>query len=505
MTSMPLILRSLALCCALLVHAAAAHGQTVQVRGRGDAEHDRYLERLVTSGDYHVIARDTLLGPNDTIPGTALVLGVTVRLEGVIAGDLVIVDGNVFVRPTARIMGDVRNIAGGLYYSELAAVIGSVRSDPNAPYRVEHRDDGIVLIRGTTAHSVFVLAGFRGVLIPTYDRVDGLALSVGAGYMLPRIGDVEPVVRGRLDYRSQRGAFTGGVELAAARRRTEVAVGAERTTITNERWIRSDLNNSISAIVQGRDRRDYYAADRGYVELRRLLESGPRVTNAFLRAQVEDAQSLAARNPWSLFGDFRRENITVLESRITSAGIGAGTVWTLPQQFIEIAAAAELAGDLFDGAYSFARYEIDATWAMAALANHTLTIEPHVQGPLPGTDSLPLQRWSFVGGSGTLYTFADAQFRGDRVAFVETEYSIPLPPRLRVRILGRPSLDLLHSAGMAWTAGESPDLEQNVGIRLRFNMLYFRAITHPSRFIDDAEFAVGVSFPRRAYPWQTAQ
>jgi hypothetical protein len=475
------------------------------VRGRGDADNDRYLQRLVQSGDYQLIVGDTLLARDDTIHGTALVLGSTVRLEGIITGDLVIVDANVFVRPTARIVGDVRNIAGGLYYSELAAVIGTVHSEPNAAYRVEHADDGTVVIRGTTTESALVLYGIRGLQIPTYDRVDGLTVSLAAGYLTPRIGDVEPIVRGRVDYRSQRGEFTGGLELAAARRRTEVAVGAERTTLTRERWIRSDLNNSISSLLQGKDRRDYYAADRGYVEVRRLLESGARVTNAYARAQIEDAAPLTAHDPWSVTGEFREDNIPVAESRITSAVIGVSTIWTAPLQMLEVAAATEFARDLLDGDYSFGRYEVDASWAMAALANHTLSIEPHVQGPLPGTESLPLQRWSFVGGSGTLYTFDIAEFRGDRVAFVETTYSIPLPRRLRIRLLGRPHLELLHLGGMAWSAAQSADLEQNIGIRLRFNMLYLRAVTHPSRFADDAEFAVGVSFPRRPYPWQAGQ
>lgn len=502
MTVTTYITRAIALCCTLLSSAAAVDAQAVSVRGRGDAENDRFLRRLVESGDYELVAHDTLLARNDTIHATALVLGGTMRLEGVITGDLVLVDANVFVRPTARIMGDVRSIAAGLYYSELAAVIGTVHSEPNAPYRVEQREDGSLVILGTTAESAVVLYGLRGAQIPTYDRVDGLTLSLAGGFLIPRIGDVEPIVRGRVDYRTERSEFTGGAEVAAARRRTEVAVGAERTTVTNERWIRSDLNNSISSLLQGKDRRDYYAADRGYLELRRLLESGPRVSRAYIRAQVEDADPLAAGDPWSLTGEFRADNIPVTESRITSAIVGGSTVWTLPQHVIEIDALSEFAGDVLAGDHSFGRYAVDASWAMAALANHTLRIQPHVQGPLPGTRSLPLQRWSFVGGSGTLHTFAIAEFRGDRVAFVETEYSIPLPRRLRIRLLGRPNLDLLHMAGMAWSAAESPGFEQNIGLRLRFNMLYLRAVTHPSRFTDDVEFSVGASFPRRAYPWE---
>ena len=218
MTATSYILRSLLLCCVLLTAASAVAAQTVTVRGRGDAENDRFLQRLIESGGYEVIASDTLLARNDTIHGTALVVGTTARLEGVITGDLVIVDANVFVRPTARIMGDVRNIAGGLYYSELAAVIGTVHSEPNASYRVD-RDNGSIVIHGTTAESALVLYGFKGIQIPTYDRVDGLTASVGAGYLLPRIGDLEPIIRGRLDYRTERSEFTGGLELAAARRR----------------------------------------------------------------------------------------------------------------------------------------------------------------------------------------------------------------------------------------------------------------------------------------------
>ena len=499
------LVRSLALGCLFLAAAEALSAQNVEVRGRGDAENDRFLQRLAESGEYTMLARDTLLARNDTVHGTALVVGGTTRLEGVITGDLVIVDANVFVRPTARIMGDVRNLAGGLYYSELAAVIGTIHSEPNAPYRVHTNDDGSVVILGTIVESSFVFYGVRGIDIPTYDRVDGLTLSVGGGYLVPRIGDVEPILRGRLDYRTERSEFTGGLELAAARRRTEVAVGAERTTMTNERWIRSDVTNSISSFIQAKDRRDYYAADRGYFEVRRLLERGPRVTNAYVRAQVEDAERLVAGDPWSITGEFRPENIPVADSRITSAVIGGTSTWRHPLHVFEIDALAEFASDLLDGDYSFSRYEIDASWAMAALANHTLTIEPHVQGPLPGTESLPFQRWSFVGGSGTLNTYDIAEFRGDRVAFVETEYSIPLPRRLQIRLLGRPNFDLLHMAGMAWSHGQSPAFEQNIGVRLRFNMLYLRAVTHPSRFTDDAEFSVSVSFPRTPYPWQTAQ
>jgi hypothetical protein len=88
---------------ALLVFASGALAQRVELRGRGDVDTDIFLRRLINSGAYVLIARDTLLSHNDTIPGTALVAGSTVRIDGVVAGDLIAVDANVFLRPTARV------------------------------------------------------------------------------------------------------------------------------------------------------------------------------------------------------------------------------------------------------------------------------------------------------------------------------------------------------------------------------------------------------------------
>ncbi|MEX0907895.1 MAG: polymer-forming cytoskeletal protein [Gemmatimonadota bacterium] len=489
---------------ALTAGAPALEAQRVELRGRGDIEHDVYLRGVIDGGDYTLIARDTLIGRADTIRGDVLVAGATLRLEGTIAGDLLLIDANAFLRPTARVLGDVRNIAGGLYPSEQATIQGSIRSEPNAEYMIERSADGSIVIAGTTHASSLVLDGFQGVLIPTYDRVNGLTLGIGVGYLLPRIGRVEPIVRGRAEYYSQRGDFGGGLELAAARGRTELAFGAEHTFATNDRWIRSDFTNTISALAQGKDRRDYFGVDRAYAELRRLLESGPRVTNAFLRAQLEDAEPLDTGTPWSLFGDFRQDNIEFEPSRIASVRALIASEWIMNTHALELLAAFEAGGELLDGDHAFAMYSLDADWAMPALANHTLRLEPHFQGPLPGTTSLPGQRWGFVGGSGTMTTFEDAEFRGDRIAFVETSYSIPLTARLRTPILGIPALELLHAAGMAWTAEESRRFEQNVGIRLAWSMAYVRVMTNPEHFADDVKVSVGVRAPARTYPWQTA-
>jgi hypothetical protein len=487
---------------AALLWSSAAFAQQVEVRGRGDVENDAFLRRLVASGQYQLIARDTLISRADTIHGTALVLRATVRIDGVITGDLVMVDANVFIRPNARILGNVRNIGAGYYPSEMAVVEGGERLQPNAPYLVREEADGArLVILGTAQPSVIVRPGLFGFSIPTYDRVDGLTLTYGSGLLLPRMGRVEPILSGRVDYRSQRGAFTGGVELLVPRGGTAVAVGAERTTLTNERWIRGDIDNTVSFFFLGKDLRDYYEADRVYAEVRRTLEAGPRTSSAFLRGQVEEARTLRAGNPWTVFGTPRQDNIVVDDGRISSVVAGGSMEWDHPLHRLRVQGLVEAAGAVFDAGRTFNRYLLSADWAMAGFANHTLRVQPQFQGPLPGTDSLPRQRWTFVGGSGTLYTFEVAEFRGDRVAFMKTEYSIPLD-RIRVRFVGSPDLDLLHLAGMAWSADGRPPFEQNVGVRLRFPLVNVRVMTNPAALRDDIELSAGLNLPRRAWRWE---
>jgi hypothetical protein len=491
--------RTLLAAALLLAVGSPALAQRVEIRGRGDAEHDVFLRALVRSGDYTLLSRDTLIARGDTVHGNALVLLGTLRLDGVVTGDLVIVDANVFLRPSARVHGSVHNIAGGYYPSELATVGGPIRSAPNAPYMAQLRDDALI-IQGTAQPSPIVTPGLRGFGIPTYDRVDGLTLSYSAGLLLPRVGRVEPIIRGRLDYRSQRGAFTGGLELGLPRGDTELLAGAERATMTNEEWIRDGIENSISFLFLGKDYRDYYEADRFYVELRRTLESGPRTTTAFLRAQLEDGRTLAAGSPWTALGTVREDNLAVDDGRISSVLAGAALHWEHPVHVVRARARAEAAGRVLDAEHAFRAWNLDIDWALAALADHTLRIEGHFSGPLPGTDSLPRQRWSFVGGSGTVHTFEFAEFRGDRVVHVATRYIIPLRP-LRMRALGTPDLELLHRTGMAWTAASRPGLEQNVGLRLRAGIFNVRLLADPADWTS-RELSVGLNLPRRAYPWE---
>jgi hypothetical protein len=482
----------------------------IELRGRGDPAHDRYIRELLADGPQLIITQDTVIMRNDTVPMRVLVVGATLRLDGVVLGDLVGVGANLFIRPSASVTGAIRNIAGGLYRSELSSMAGPIENEPNAQYEIERRP-GVVTIRGLEHPSLLELPGIYGFGVPSYDRVSGLTLRWGAGLVLPRIGEAAPFLRGWGSYYSQRGDFGGGGELAVERGWTEVAAGAERTTLTNEEWIRSDLSNSVAMLLQGKDYRNYYSADRRFVRIARTLEKGARTSSLTLTGQVEDASPLRAAQPWSfLKPDSIRPNHYGFtddsvarrpDGRITSAIARFETEWEHPQFILDAHALAELGSTALKGSADFARFELGGDIAMAALSNHTLEFEWRFQGPLPGTDSLPFARWSYVGGSGTLHTFPVAAFSGDRIAFVETMYTIPLPERMRLPLLGTPALDLLHYVAMAWTHDEQRRFEQNVGARLGYRIAYVRVVTNPRHFADDVKVSFGLTLPRKTYPW----
>ena len=500
---------------------------TIRFRGKGDIELDIFIRNLLASRDYLLITRDTVITRTDTVRGNVLVVGATLRLDGALMRDLTSIGGNVFVRPSANVIGEIRNIAGGYYPSQLAKINPAVVNAPNAPYEII-QTPGALDIVGTLHPSAFDLPGIMGLAIPTYDRVNGLTLGLGANINLPRIGIAEPVLRAWGAYYSHRGDFGGGAELGVTRRRTFVGVGAERTTITNERWIRKDLSNSIAMILQGKDYRNYYAADRAYARLDRTLEDAARLTRMSLVAQVEDASPLRAGAPWSfLKPDTIRPNDYGLTDagiarmptgRITSGIASIDTRWTRSTSVVKMmglleagftpAAAtgsrAEGIGSPFDKTASFLRYEIRGDVAVPAIRDHTLRVEWNAQGPLPGTDSLPYQRWSYVGGTGTLPTFQTAAFPGDRVVALETRYTVPLPHSLVLPLLGRPGIDFIHYTAMGWSLAQKRRFEQNVGVQLGYRIAYVRFVTDPRNFGDKVKTTFGLTLPRSAYPWETA-
>lgn len=498
-------MKRIILCTAVLILAgfANARAQRVVARGYGEADLDAVL-RSTLSGQYRLITEDQLVGRNDTVQGNILVIRARLIVEGTVLGNVVGVDANMYFRPGALVTGSVTNIAGGFYPSEQAE-LRDVENRPLAPYHVRE-EDGQFVIEGTNHRPAIKLGGAFGFQNFEYNRVDGLRADFVPTLLLPPLLALEPSIFAGVGYATDRGDLITRAGVGLRRGRTNLEIGWEDgVSVTNDHWVRSTIKNSLSYVWNGKDYRDYYEAERIYVEFSRMLERGRRETRVWLRGQREDASPLSAGTPWTVLEpDTVRPNPLIPESSITSVILGASSEFTGVTTAYDLSAWIESAGaDLVDSDHAFNMYGISALYAFKAIANHTLEIEGNFRGPLPGTEELPEQRWTHVGGSGTLYTFDIAEFRGDRLFFVETEYTIPFSERLKLPVLGLPHLRLMHNIGMAWTNDDDRRFEQNLGARLQFSLAHIRYVIDPRS--GESKFSVGVSFPSRGYPWQKAQ
>lgn len=494
----------------LVVESAETEAQEIRRVGRGEPRLDARIDEVIRSAEYRLLIRDTTVAATDTLRGPVVVTGARVILEGTLRGNLVAIDANVYLRPGARVVGDILNIAGGLYRSEQVAIEGSVDDYPLAPYHVEREGERITIV-GDVDREVIDFDGLFGFTPPTANRVDGIKPRWGAALMLPALGRLQPSVYGWTAYATERQGFDeglhGGLELRLRRNLNTLALGGERLTMTNDWWIRPDLRNTLSFLWNGKDYRNYYDARRVYADFSRDLVRGNHAARAFLRAQREDAATLLTGDPWVLLDpDSLRANPPVDDGVISSALLGASGEWAGATSVAEYSGALEWAArDALDGDFGFGAFALWGEWAMKALANHTLEFETRLQGPLPGTELLPRQRWGMLGGSGTLYTFDIGDFRGDRVVFFRTLYSIPLPERVALPFIGAPDLEFFHTAGMAWTHVQDRQFEQNIGLRVRYSVVHLRLVTNPADFADDFEWSVGLSWPSSRYPWQPAR
>lgn len=463
---------------ALMGWAPAVGAQELRLeRPLGASPAERVLAGILERGQYRVLDRDTVLPPTFSEPGDLIIADAEVRLGGQVAGDVAVVNGELFIRAGARIGGTVAVVGGEVYPSRLASTGALVRLDPRARVTTERRSGtqpGIVTYALTVepppAPPRFVLPGTFGFALPTYDRVDGARVVVGAQYRLTGDTLTGPAADVFASYRSARGRLGGGVQVALPLdSTTQVAARLERATFTNERWIRGDLFNSALALLFGVDERNYYESDRLTVRAVRTfnpeVQAGLRFApSAFVLASRD--RSLAAGAPWSLTGTgLARTNPEVDDGVVVSGGVG--TLVRYRGRF----ATFEGEGGVEQGVPGIGDHAF--THALAAglfrtpvLWGHRASVQFRVLQPVGG--DVPRQRWSFVGGPGTLPFVGTGGMWGDNLRFVQSAYEIPLP-WITFRYVGSPDFQLTHTAGAAWPTGTAePHWEQDVGIGLRF-------------------------------------
>jgi hypothetical protein len=469
----------------------------VYVRHAGPGEPGEIL-RAALERPYVIVHErwNTRLFRDSVYDRTVVVLGSDASVASTIHGDLIVVDGDIYLRPGAHIDGRAIAYGGGVYDSEQAVVQGGRFSYWDTHYDITATASGAALdyhppslLDETQFASLPLLYGLR---VPTYTRVDGLSLPWGPRFILSWGHGSSLQVDPTVTYRSDIGAFDPALAATATfYPGWSARLYAGRGTFTNDDWIESDLINSIKVLVNGHDYRNYWRADRFEGRLARTFTGSTGELTVWGGARTERDWSIAAGGPWSLRGrkagdGMIRPNPAIERGRLSSALAGIGGSVSLPELAFAGVVQVERPFDA-PGGESFTQATIDAGITFATFASQHFELHSHAV--LTAGDTAPPQRFSYLGGSGTLPTFSVLQFGGEQLLFVESAYKIPITA-LQVPIFGPPELSLRHAIGAAGV-GKLPKFEQNLMARIALGIVYAEYAIDPATRND--AFSVGLS------------
>ncbi len=323
-----------------------------------------------------------------------------------------------------------------------------------------------------------------GLRIPVYDRVDGLALPFGPKITLAggRF-ELDPTVT----YRSHLGKFDPwGKATIKLGSHDALIVNGGRATFSNDEWIRSSIVNSLTSFVVGTDARNYFRADRVTAELKHDIIGNGTTLTPRIGVLHENAWSTGTpvphtSAPWSIFGrtgrrKMRRINPSIARGHTTSGTAGVNYDYDLNQMTLAIDASVEHAFDApataLNTSGDFTQVSLDGNAKFPTFGTQYFTFRGHAL-VTPG-DAAPPQRYGYIGGAWTLATVDLLAIGGDRLAYVEGEYSVPLPAPL-LPFVGPPIISLRYASGSAG-AGSLPDFIQNIGVTL--GVKFIRAEYH---------------------------
>jgi hypothetical protein len=502
------VIRAFSIVLLVIATLPAQAQERIWVRDAGPGASGRIL-RSVLAGPRVVIrpADSTLYEmPRDTVyTSSVVIIGADVTVESTVRGDLIVVDGDLFLHPGANISGRAVAIGGGVYNSALAVVRGGTRSFRDNTFDAFQTAQGLALdyrAVGRRDTREFILPGLYGIRIPSYNRVNGLSLPFGPTFIIrPGPIEIDPLIT----WRSDLGEIDPSIDIGAEPdRRFRFELSAGRGTFTNDAWIRGDIMNSLTSIALGTDTRNYYRADRVLAKAHRRWESVQAEIIPYVGGRTESAWSVGPEPgtqsaPWSAFGrtdtleGMRRPNPPILKGRITSALVGARFNWesagvqlTVRQDFeIPFSPPEFLGSDPFT-LQSTSHGEVK----FPTFGTQSFELTAHGVGTFGGY--APPQRFAYLGGAGTLPTFDLLEMGGDHLLFVESLYHIPID-RIVIRYVGSPTFSLRHafgSAGLGWL----PEYEQNIGARLTIAMIRFDYTIDPRS--KESEFSIGLALFR---------
>lgn len=450
--------------------------QDVLVRDGTTARSAEFIREGQAQPHVVIMGTSRLDLPRDsTVTSTLIVIGRPTYLASKVQGNVVVIGADLFLRPGSEITGHAVAIGGTVATTTLGLVEGHVVSFRDDMYDVTPQAGGYMLdFRNQNVATTIPLvqpAGIMGLMMPTYDRVDGLSLPVGA---LVRLADGRIEVEPSVTYRSRLGAFDPAVDVRVnPEGAVRFAGRAGKFTRTNDAWNYSDLVNSATTFFAGIDARNYFRSKGGEGRLFGLVSHPGFWLEPFVGGRYETVDPItAAGNVYSVRGrksdeKMARINPLVESGSIGSALLGASLTDTAGLVVSRVRAEVERSLRTMAGTAGFTQLTLDGHVAFPTFGTQSLHFRVH--GVATAGDSVARARYAYLGGSGTLPVLELLEQGGDQLLFVESRYLIPLD-RIMLPFIGAPVLTVRHIMGGAGV-GSLPSLEQEIGVGIGLSAL----------------------------------
>jgi hypothetical protein len=453
-----------------------AGAQDVTVRegaGRRSAE----FIREAVSQPHVVIAGTTRLElPRDsTITSTLIIIGRPTYLASKVQGNVVVIGSDLYLRPGVEISGHAVAIGGTVAATTLGRVNGRIESFRDETYDVTSQQGGYVLdyrsMQVADAIPLVQPAGIGGVLVPSYDRVDGLSLPVGA---LVTLADGNVEIEPSVTYRSRLGALDPAVALrinplGAVR----FAGRAGYFTRSNETWNYSDLVNSATTFFAGIDTRNYFRSKGAEGRIFALISRPGLSLEPYVGGRYERVSPITAGgNVFAVRGKKSDEKISRVNPAVEVGSIGSGLLGaamfdTTGLVTSRLRAELEQSFRTVTGTRNFTQLTLDGRLGFPTFGTQSLHFRAH--GVATAGDSVARARYTYLGGSGTLPVLEQLELTGTEMLFLESRYLIPLDHVL-LPLVGSPIVTLRHIMGSAGVS-RLPSLEQEIGVGLGLSAL----------------------------------
>jgi hypothetical protein len=458
-----------------------AQGQEVVVREPGPGPAAEIVRRVIAGPHLVRAGREPLVLPRDsTITGGLLVLGRPTYLASRVQGDVVVIGADLFLRPGVDVSGRAVAIGGTVAETTLGRVAGGVESRRDETFLVRRDSAGTGYAldyraeRDEYREPMFQLTGVFGIQNPAYDRVDGLSLGVGGMLQLQEHAiEIEPTVT----YRSRLGAFDPALAVRLNPLGKLQFLGrAARDTRTSDDWIYGNLINSAFVLFTGADTRNYFRSDLGEGRIVRSFMRSSYRLEPYVGARYEHVTPITAvGNVWSVTGRKSLEKMLRPDPLVESGDIGSvllGVDYLSESEIVHsrLNVAVEPGFRVPSATARFVQLTVDGAVDFPTFGTQRLHVRAH--GVATRGDTVPMARFAYLGGTGTLRTLELLEQGGSALLYVENRYTIPLEiVPLPLGSTGIIPVITLRDAFGAAGVGSLPGLQHEIGVGIGLSAL----------------------------------